>query len=160
MSTNRSLLVIGGGILALVALSIAVILLAEARGPASFEPGSPQEAMQRYLAAWEERDYEAAYRFFSAGVQADGTFEQYERQARVGDEFHDGETAAYIDDVEGEGDRATLHLTVEMFFDDGGLGGNSYRSQRSVRMVREADGWKIDEPLIGVESVPFGEVPF
>ena len=160
MSTNRSLLVIGGGILALVALSIAVILLAEARGPATYEPGSPQEAMQRYLAAWEERDYEAAYGFFSTEVRADGTFEEYERQARGGDGFPVGETATYIDGVEGEGDRVTIHLTVEQFFEDGGLGGNSYRSPRSVPMVREADGWKIDEPLIGVESVPFGEFPF
>jgi hypothetical protein len=161
MSTNRSLLVIGGGILALVALSIAVILLAEARGPASFELGSPQEAMQRYLAAWEERDHEAAYLFFSTEIRADTTLEQYESEARAyGEGFGGGETATYIDDAEVEGDTATLHLTVEQYFDDGGLGGNSYRTQRSVRMVREADGWKIDEPLIGVESIPFGEFPF
>jgi hypothetical protein len=161
MSTNRSLLVIGGGILALVALSIAVILLAEARGPASFEPGSPQEAMQRYLAAWEERDYEAAYGFFSAEVRADATLDQYESQARAyGDGFQGGDSATYIDDVEGEGDRVTVHLTVEQFFDDGGLGGNGYRTQQAVRMVREADGWKIDEPLIGVESIPFSDFPF
>ena len=159
MSTNRSLLVIGGGILALVALSIAVILLAEARGPATYEPGSPQEAMQRYLAAWEEGDLEAAYSFFSAEVQAENTFEAYERQARPGNEFPDGESAVYIDEAEGEGDRVTLHLTVEYFYGDGGLGGNSYRTPRTVRMVREADGWKIDEPLIGIESVFFGDFP-
>jgi hypothetical protein len=115
--------------------------------------------MQRYLAAWEERDYETAYGFLSADVRADGSFEQYEREARAGDEFADGESATYIDDVEGEGDRVTLHLTVEYFYGNGGLGGDSYRTQRTVSMVREADGWKIDEPLIGVESIPFGEFP-
>jgi hypothetical protein len=161
MSTNRSLLLIGGGILALVVLAIAVVLLAEARGPVSFEPGSPQEAMQRYLAAWEERDYEAAYGFFSSEIRADTTLDQYESQVRAhGDGFIGGETATYIDDVEGEGDRVTLYLTIEQFYDDGGLGGGgSFRSQREVRMVREADGWKIDEPLIGVEPAPFGEFP-
>lgn len=162
MSTNRSLLFIGGGILALVVLAVAVVLLAEAREPNSFEPGSPQETMQRYLAAWDERDYEAAYGFFSEEVRAEATLEQYESQARAygGDFFGGGRTATYIDDAVGDGDRVTLHLTVEQFYEDGGPGGSSFRTQRTVRMVREADGWKIDEPLIGMEPVPFGEFPF
>lgn len=163
MSTNRSLLFIGGGILALVVLAVAVVLLAEARGPTSFEAGSPEEAMQRYLAAWEERDYEAAYGFFSEEIKADATLDQYESQARSYGEGYigGGETATYIDDAVGEGDEVTLHLTVEQFYADGGPGGSSFRTQRTVRMVREADGWKIDEPLIGIEpAAPFGEFPF
>ena len=165
MSTNRSLLFIGGGILALVVLAVAIVLLAEARGPSSFEAGSPEEAMQRYLAAWEERDYEAAYGFFSEEIRADATLDQYESQARSYGEGNigNGETATYIDDAVGEGDEVTLHLTVEQFYGDGGLGGggNSFRTQRAIRMVREADGWKIDEPLIGIEpAASFGEFPF
>jgi hypothetical protein len=161
MSSNRSLLVIGGGIVALVVLAVAVVLLAEARGPSSFEPGSPQDAMQRYLAAWDERDYEAAYGFFSAEVRAEATLEQYESQARAygGDFLGTGETATYIDRVEGDGDRVAIHLTVEQYYNDGGPGGGSYRSQRTVHMVRESAGWKIDEPLIGIEAIPFSEFP-
>lgn len=119
--------------------------------------------MQRYLAAWEERDYEAAYGFFSEEIKADATLDQYESQARSYGEGYigGGETATYIDDAVGEGDEVTLHLTVEQFYADGGPGGSSFRTQRTVRMVREADGWKIDEPLIGIEpAAPFGEFPF
>jgi hypothetical protein len=163
MSTNRSLLFIGGGILALVGLAVAVVLLAEARGPASFEAGSPEETMQRYLAAWDERDYEATYAFFSEEIRTDATLDQYEQQARAYGEGYSGagDTAVYIDDAAVEGDQATLHLTVEQFYGGGGLGGgDSFRSQREVRMVHEADGWKIDEPLIGIEPIPFSEFPF
>jgi hypothetical protein len=165
MSTNRSLLFIGAGILALVVLAVGVVLLAEARGPATFAAGGPEETMQRYLAAWDERDYEAAYAFFSEEVRADVTLDEYEQQARAyGGEFSGfGEIAVYIDNAVVDGDRATLHLTVEQFYDDGGGlggGGSSFRTEREVRMVQEAAGWKVDEPLIGIEQIPFGEFPF
>jgi MecA-like transpeptidase family protein len=161
MSTNRSLLIIGAGVLALVVVAAAIVLLAEGRDPRSFAPGSPEEAMQRYLAAWDERDYEGAYAFFSEEIRASTTLDEYQNQVRAyGDGLPIENTAAYIDDVEGTGDRVTLHLTIEQFYDDGGPGGGStYRNQRAVRMVREADGWKVDEPLIGLEPAPFGEFP-
>ena len=161
MSSNRSLVYIGAGILALAVLGVAVVLLAESREPASFEPGSPQAAMQGYLAAWDEGDYEAAYGYFSDEVQADATLEEYESQARLhGTGFGEsGDRATYIDGVEGDGQRVTVHVTTEEYF-GGGPGAQSYRSQRQVRMVREADGWKIDEPLIWLEPIPFGEPVF
>ena len=103
MSSNRSLVYIGAGIVALAVLGVAVVLLAESREPASFEPGSPQAAMQGYLAAWDEGDYEAAYGYFSDEVQADATLEEYESQARLhGTGFGEsGDRATYIDGVEG-----------------------------------------------------------
>lgn len=159
MTGNRSLLYIGAGVLALVVLGAAVVLLAGGRQPASFEPGTPEAAMQGYLAAWQDEDYEAAYGFFSDEIRAATSLEQYESQVRgFGDPFGGSDTAVYIDKAEIAGQQATLYLTVEQSY--GGIGGESYRSPREVRMVHQADGWKIDEPLIGVEQVPFGEKPF
>ena len=43
----------------------------------------------------------------------------------------------------------TVFLTVEEYYGDGL--GESYTSQRSVRMVHE-DGWKIDELLVGLDG--------
>jgi hypothetical protein len=160
MTGNRSLLYIGAGVLALVALGAAVVLLAEGRRPASFEPGTPEAAMQGYLAAWQDADYEAAYGFFSDEIRTETSLEQYESQVRgFGEPFGGSDTAVYIDKADGDGLRVTLYLTVEQSY-GGGIGGESYRSQREVRMVHQADGWKIDEPLIGVEQFPFGEKPF
>jgi len=45
---------------------------------------------------------------------------------------------------------------VEEYYGDGL--GESYRSQRTVRMVHE-DGWKIDELLAGVEPGAFPAFP-
>jgi hypothetical protein len=157
MSTNRSLLYIGAGILALVVLAVVAVLLAEGRGPASFPPGSPQDVMQRYLTAWDDRDYAAAYAYFSTGVQSRHSLERFEQEAA---EFHgrrpgdDVDRAIYIDAADEDGDRATVHLTVEEYY---GGGGDSYRSPREVLMVREADGWRIDQPLLGIEVRPFGD---
>jgi hypothetical protein len=161
MKQTRSVVYIGAGILALVVLGAAVVLLAEGRRPPSFEAGTPQAAIQAYLAAWQDDDYEAAYGFFSDEIRADTSLEEYESQRRsFGDPYGDGsDTAVYIDRAEGDDQRVTLYLTVEQHY-GGGLGGDSYRSQREVRMVHQADGWKIDEPLIGVEQFQFDEPRF
>jgi hypothetical protein len=161
MKRNRSVLYIGAGVLVVAALGAAVVLLAEGREPVTFEPGTPQAAMQAYMATWQDDDYEAAYRFFSDEVKADTTLEEYESQARgFGDSYGGSERAVYIERAEGDDQRVTLHLTIEEYYAGGGIGGESYRSQREVRMVQQSDGWKIDEPLIGLEQVQFGEPRF
>ena len=38
---------------------------------------------------------------------------------------------------------------------EGGLGGDRYSQDRSVRLVRENGVWLIDEPLVGIESVGY-----
>ncbi|HYN63813.1 MAG TPA: hypothetical protein VES36_04345 [Candidatus Limnocylindrales bacterium] len=161
MKPNRSVLYIGAGVLGLVVLGAAVVLLAEGRQPASFEAGTPQAAMQDYLAAWRDDDHEAAYASFSDEIRADTSLAQYESQVRsFGDSsFGGSDTAVYIDRADGDDSRVTLYLTIEQYY-GGGLGGESYRSQREVRMVHQPDGWRIDQPLIGLEPIRFDEPPF
>jgi hypothetical protein len=161
MKRNRSVLYIGAGILALAALGTAVVLLAEGRQPSSFAPGTPQAAMQAYLAAWQDDDYPAAYQLFSDEIRAGTSLEEYESQLRTfGDPFGDGSSVAvYIDKAEGDDRQVTLYLTVEQHYGGGFGGGDSYRSPREVRMVHQTEGWKIDEPLIGVEQIRFDEAP-
>ncbi len=65
----------------------------------------------------------------------------------------DSNRATFIDRVEGDETQVTVFLTVEEYYGDGL--GESYSSQRTVRMVHE-DGWKIDELLVGLEP---GRVP-
>ena len=159
MTSNRSLIWIGAGILALVVLGGAVVLLAEGRQDETFAPDSPQAAIQEYLAAWEAGNYEGAYAFFSSEVQADTSLDDYESESRsyaVGAGY--GSRAAFIDEVEGDDQRVIVHLTVEEFY-GGGPGTETFRSPRQVRMVHEADGWKIDDPLIWLDPTQFGEFP-
>ena len=159
MSSNRSLLYVGAGVLVLVVLAVAVVLLAEGRGPVTYPAGSPQDVMQRYLAAWDDEDYPTAYGFFAEHVQADGTLEQFGERAR---DYRSGsgtgvDRAVFIDDVQEDGDQAAVYLTVEESYGDGG---ETYRSQREVLMVRDAGTWRIDQPLLGIDVVPFGGPKF
>jgi hypothetical protein len=53
------------------------------------------------------------------------------------------------------GDRANLRLRIDEF-SQGGLGGNRYSSERTIRLVREGGVWLIDEPIVGIENVAYG----
>jgi hypothetical protein len=155
MTSTRSVLVIAGGILAVVLLAVVVVLLAEGREPPSYDPGTPEAAMQAYLAAWENDDPRGAYAFFSRAVQSAISEEEYvagfDAFGQVGTN-----RAAFIDSVKGDESQVTIFLTVEEYYGDGP--GESYTTQRSVRMINE-DGWKIDEPLNGLEPSAFPEFP-
>jgi hypothetical protein len=52
-----------------------------------------------------------------------------------------------------------MRLTVEEFYGED-IGGGSYRSERQVRIVRESDGWHIDELLVWLDPAPFFDEPF
>lgn len=160
MTGTRAVIWVAAGILALVVAAVVVVLLAGTRPPVTFPPDSPQAAMQGYLAAWEERDLERAYGSFSSDIKARVTLDEYESSVRGYGEVAPGEEAVYIDAAEGSGDQVTLHLTVEHYVDyGGGPGADTYRSETTVRMVRESDGWKIDDQLIGAEPGAFVDEP-
>jgi hypothetical protein len=160
MSAGRTLALIASGIIALVLLAVVVVLLAGTRSPQQFAAGSPEAAVQGYLAAWDEGDAEATWAFFSSEVQDSYSFEDYERAI---DEYGlysypEGgpRRSVYIDGVEGGGERLTVQLTVDEYYGDG-LNTSSYRSPRSVRLIREEGAWKIRDPLIWLDPAPFGE---
>ncbi|HET6820603.1 MAG TPA: nuclear transport factor 2 family protein [Candidatus Limnocylindria bacterium] len=155
MSPTRAVTWVGGGVLALVVIAAVVVLLAENRTPASFPAGSPQAALQGYLAAWEDRDLETAYGYFSDSIRSQVTLDEYETAVRGFGDPSPGNEAVFIDATQGSGDRVTVHLTVEHYSGDG-PGAASYRTTTTVEMAREPDGWKLDEQLIGIEQVPFG----
>jgi hypothetical protein len=154
MTSTRAVTLIAAGILALVVLGAVVVLLAENRTPTSFPAGSPEAAMQGYLAAWDSNDLETAYGYFSDAVQSQVTLAEYQDAVRGFGDVSPGDEAIYIDAAEIDADRATVHLTVEHYSGDG-PGAETYRSTSTVRMVRDAAGWKIDQQLIGVEPIPF-----
>ena len=155
MTSGRSVLVIAAGILGIVVLGAVVVLLAEGREPQAYEPGTPEAAMQAYLAAWDNDDPSAAYDVLSNSIKATVWREDYIAQSGAFGEV-DSNRATFIDRVEGDETQVTVFLTVEEYYGDGL--GESYSSQRTVRMVHE-DGWKIDEPLVGLEPAAFPAFP-
>jgi hypothetical protein len=149
----RALAFIAAGIGAVVVLAIAVVLLAGNRPATTYPEDTPEGTFQRYYAAFEAGDYAAAYAFLSTRAAGRIALEEYERQAEDFAAGSDGGPTRRIlfDRVTGGGTRRTLHLTVEEFYGDG-LDASRNRYPLNVRMVREGDAWRIDEPLVGVNQ--------
>jgi hypothetical protein len=163
MSAGRTLGMIAGGIIALVLVAVVVVLLAGTRSPQQFAAGSPQAAVQAYLAAWDDGDTEASWAFFSSEIKNSYSLEDYRRTIdQYGGYSYPGggpRRSVYIDGVEGSGDRVTVQLTVDEYYGNG-LNTSSYRSPRSVGLVREDGAWKIRDPLVWLDPIPFAQPTF
>lgn len=160
--SDRTLLYVAAGIVGIVAIAAAAVLLLGGREPASLPADSPEGVLQRHLAAFEDGDFEAAHAYFSNEVRSEMDVDAYERLTRDYGMFPtDTSRRVLFDRTETDGDRARVHLTVEEYYGGGPFGGGeTYRSPREIRLVREDGAWRIDEPLVGVEPAPFPMDPF
>lgn len=152
-SSNRSLLYVALGVVVLTVVTIAVVLLAGDREAAEFAEDSPEAALQRYLAAYEEGDLDEAHAYFSAAVRRRMDVDAYQRAVDSWGIGFERDRSVLFDSTSGTGDRIELHLIVEEFSGDG-LSGETYRSPRDVRLVREGGDWRIDQALVWLDPAP------
>lgn len=147
-------MLVTGGIAALIVATALVVLVSAGR-EAEFEPGTPEAALQAYLAAYESGDLDEAYGHLSSRIREDWSAAAYEDAvASYGPAGFEGPSRRILfDRSEVEGETARVHLTVEEFSGDG-LSGDTWRSPRVVRMVRENGAWLVDERLIGLDPGP------
>ncbi len=152
-SNGRSLLYVALGVVALAVVTIVVVLLAGGREAAQFPADSPEATLQAYLAAYEEGDLDAAHAFFSAEVREQMDRGAYQRAVDSWGFDAEPDRTVLFDSTTGTGDRVQLHLVVEEFYGDG-LSGDTYRSPREVRLVREDGEWRIDQALVWLDHAP------
>ena len=141
--------------MAIVIIAVVVVLLAGDRESVEFGEDTPEGALQRYLAAFDEGDLAAAHAFFSDGVRDQMDLDAFERavSGQEGDFGTERTRRVLFDARSGDGDSVRLQLTVEEFTGEG-LGASSYRYQVEIPMVREGDAWRIDEPLVWLNPAP------
>lgn len=152
-SNGRSLLYVALGVVALAVVTIVVVLLAGGREAAQFPADSPEATVQAYLAAYEQGDLDAAHAYFSADVQDQMDRDAYQRAVDSWGVEAEPDRTVLFDSTTGTGDRVQLHLVVEEFYGDG-LSGDTYRSPRDVRLVREDGEWRIDQALVWLDPAP------
>ena len=164
---ERSILIIGALILALVAGAIVITLAFGSDEPANFAEGSPERALQEYLAAVKDGDTDRAYDLVSESArrQMSPRSPGSDTDAISKDDFarmvtgSRGQTNSRvrIDRVEQSANdqSATITLTIENF-SGSGIDFNRSSWTRTIRMVREDDVWKVDEPFFtaALQSAP------
>lgn len=157
MANQRTLASIVAGIVAILGLTVLIVVLADQRAPVDYPPDSPEAAVQAYLQAWDADDPAAAYAWFSADAQKQLAFDDYRPIFEEFQRHTEGPDAArrsvFISGTRGSGDRVTVNLTVEEVYGTG-LSLNTYRSSRSVAVVREGTSWKLAEPLVWLDPAP------
>lgn len=150
----RAVLVAGGTIVALIGLSL-VVVLAAPKGPTAYPPGSPEAAFQAFYVAFETGDVEGAHALLSSSVKGQMTLSEYRRLDSDQAWQRHGDRRVLLLGADLTDDRAILRLRLDEF-SQGGLGGNRYSSERTIRLVREGGTWLIDEPIVGIENVAYG----
>jgi hypothetical protein len=147
-------LVVLGAIVALIGVAV-VLVLADPKGPTSYEPGSPEAAFQSFVQAGEAGDPEGAHALFSSSIKAEVTLAEYRRVSAEHEWQRDESRRVVLLGTDVTGDRASLHLRIDQF-NGGGLGAARTSYERTIRLIRERGAWLIDEPIVGVEYVSYG----
>ena len=161
---GRAVLRIGAALAVLIAVSVLIIVLAAGRAASvqTYPADTPEGTIQRYVQALEDQDYETAYSYFSSEVQSELTEREFTDHTAVFAPFPGfapTERRISVDRVEERDDRTAVHVAIEEYFDAGFgfFGPGEYAYQRAIRLTREDEAWKIDQPLYGLEP---GQDPF
>ena len=119
---------------------------------ATYPEGSPEAALQAHLVAFQDGDYRAAYEQLSSNVRVAFTYPQYLEMASSMGMGMSEPPRVTIDRVLISGERATIDLGIE-YPPSGGLFPSRYRQSLTVRLVREAGVWRINQKMFGASGM-------
>ena len=142
---DRAVLAIGGGVVAIVMIPVGGVLALGEPDVTAYPADTPEGSVQRYLRAVYDGDDTTALGFVSARADkemGDNPFGRLFCQQSDGHQVR-------INDVESSDGRATVQLRIEDV-SGSGLGFDRSSWDRSVVLVFEDGGWKIDEPYFCV----------
>ena len=132
---------IGGGT-ALAVLLVASVIVALMREEAEFEPGSSELAVQQYLKALVQNDFETAEAMWSSELREDCSFERFRLDAKRSLGLL-SEARITLDDVHTVGETTIVSVRVTQTT-GGGIFGPSEREHSYEYGVRSFDGdWRI-----------------
>jgi hypothetical protein len=140
-SPERTILAIGGGVLAVVLLAVAVVVIFGSADIEQYPPDTPPGTVQRYLNAMRERDYDTAESLLSERVLRDYPGDEFRRMSFC--PVQDDRRVRVIRTDEAES-RATVVLSIE-YVSGSGIRFERYSYEHTVALVRENGDWKIDE---------------
>jgi hypothetical protein len=138
---DRTVLTIGGVVVAIVVIAAVVVLALGEPDVTAYPADTPEGSVQRYLRAIYDGDATTALGYVSARADKEMGDDPF---SSLFCEQSDGHQVR-ITDVESSDVRATVQLRIEDV-SGSGLGFDRYSWDRSVVLIFEDGGWKIDEP--------------
>ncbi len=140
----------------LVVLAVGVILALGGGRTREYPRDSPEGAVQGYVRALAANEPTTAYGLLSARLQGQLSLANFTDRIRMYgyDPAGGDHQVVRIDRTAVSGDRATVDLTVERYYGNGGLGGGSSTLHPSLQLVRESGGWRLDQLYVGPELMP------
>ena len=108
----RAVLVVGGTIIALIALAL-VVVVAVPKGPTVYDPGSPEAAFQAFYRAFEAGDAEGAYGLLASDVTDQLTLVVYRRLDSEQAWQRSEDRRVVLLGSDRTGDRTNLRLRIE-----------------------------------------------
>ncbi len=141
MSRSTQLLIaVGASVLVIVVISIAVAVIAD--DEQEFPAGSPEETVQRYLRAIDDRDAEAAIALFSADLSDRCELEPLRSNLRRG--FNVDFRATLLDTTE-RGDLTEVRVRVTQYYGDGPFERGESRHEQVFVLEQSAEGWRFTQ---------------
>lgn len=144
MRLDRSVVVLIGGVAALLALGVVVAVLTARRPDVTFPSGSPQETVATYLRLLQEGRVDDAYALtaFPASDPYPMTRERFHEQL---DHWSATPHRVTLARTTVQGDRATVVVQIAGFR-PGLFGGGDSAQQVDVTLVRTSAGWRVTGP--------------
>jgi hypothetical protein len=153
LKTDRFLIGIVAGALALIALGIIVAALGVGRGPTvMLDPATPAGAVQSYIDALRTGDVDRAYGLLSKAAQASWSRDRYRESYPRYTPPSGVEQRLLIETIRTEPERAEVRVTISYFYPGNPLFAGTPQREVDLYLVKEDGAWKVDRP---VEPYPF-----
>lgn len=148
--SDRFLIAIAAGAVALIVFGIAVVLLVGRVAPPLADPTSPVGVVQTYVEALRSGDQEKARSLLSQSAR-----QQLDRSRDTFPRYYESypDRRVLIQPVSQSADRAEVKVTISTFSARSEpFSTSTYHREVQVFLVKEPDGWRINQP---VEPYPF-----
>jgi len=144
------------GALVIVAALAVVAVLGFSGRVRDYPAGTPEATVQAYVRAIDSGDVAGAYAQLSSRLQAKLTTSDFADQAGGYGYSYGDDTGRVVrvDRTDVRDDRATVDLTVEMYYGGGGLTPGRSTSHPTMLLVREPSGWRLDQLYVGPDLIP------
>jgi hypothetical protein len=142
---ERSILLLIGGMGALLALGIAIALVAAHRPEASYPPGSPQQAVATYLRLLQDGKVDQAYAMTAFREGPNGFRVPREQFNQMFGDWSSRSHRVTLLRASTKGSSATVQVEISAF--SGNLfGGSDQTSRQTFTLSRRHGAWRITGP--------------